>query len=241
MKKVLILGGTADAVRIAQSMSGNADVIYSLAGRTREPNLPDSTIRTGGFGGTGGLATYIAANNIDSVMDATHPYAATMAANAAAACQIAGIPRAKYLRPAWQPEEADNWIAANDYEEAARLLSDMGDRVFLSTGSQNLEAFTIQKDKFFLIRAVEPPESIPFDIYSLLLARGPFERSGETMLLSKYDIQVVVSKNSGGPLVAKLLAARDRKTPVIMIDRPEPPEGDLIESEEGVIDWLAGT
>ncbi len=241
MKKVLILGGTADAVRIAQSMSGNAHVLYSLAGRTREPNLPDCRIHTGGFGGADGLAAYIAENNIDALLDATHPYAATMATNAAAACQKAEIPGAKYLRPAWRAEEADNWIAAKDYEEAARLLSDMGDRVFLSTGSQNLEAFTIQKDKFFLIRAVEPPESIPFDIYSLLLARGPFERSGETMLLSKYDIQVVVSKNSGGPLVAKLLAARDRKTPVIMIDRPQPPEGDVIESEEGVIDWLART
>jgi len=241
MKKVLILGGTADAVRIAQSMSGNAHVLYSLAGRTREPNLPDCRIHTGGFGGADGLAAYIAENNIDALLDATHPYAATMATNAAAACQKAEIPGAKYLRPAWRAEEADNWIAAKDYEEAARLLSDMGDRVFLSTGSQNLEAFTIQKDKFFLIRAVEPPESIPFDIYSLLLARGPFERSGETMLLSKYDIQVVVSKNSGGPLVAKLLAARDRKTPVIMIDRPKPPEGDVIESEEGVIDWLART
>ena len=238
MKKILILGGTADAVRLAKELSNQAEIIYSLAGRTRNPNLPDCDARTGGFGGVDGLAVYLSENNIEAVVDATHPYAAQMAANAAAACETAGVNRAKYLRPPWQAEDGDTWVSAKDYKAATDLFNDLGDRVFLSTGSQNLDAFATLKDKFFLVRAVEQPEKpIPFDIFTLLLARGPFDRSGETMLLAKYDIQVVVSKNSGGPLAAKLLAARDRKTPVIMIDRPQPPDGDVFDSVEKIIDW----
>lgn len=239
MKRVLILGGTADALRIVSKIEG-MDITYSLAGRTQNPNLPNCTVRSGGFGGADGLAAYLTENNIDSVIDATHPYAATMAANAAIACATTGISRAKYLRPEWQPEEGDKWISAADYLDAADILKDLGDRVFLSTGAQNLSEFAPLADKFFLLRAVQQPEQpIPLEIFSIILSRGPFERSHESMLFAKYDIQVLVSKNSGGEFAAKLLAARDRKTPVIMIERPTPPAGDIFHQEEDVIEWLA--
>ena len=55
----------------------------SLAGRTAAPAPQGVPVRVGGFGGSKGLAKYLAAERINVLIDATHPYAATMSDSAA--------------------------------------------------------------------------------------------------------------------------------------------------------------
>ncbi len=125
MKKILVLGGTRDAVSLATELSAveGVRVIYSLAGVTREPIVPTCEVRTGGFGGVEGLQRYLEDARIDAVLDATHPYAARMAMHAAQACGMAQISRLKYLRPAWEPGEADKWTQVASAEEALPHLA----------------------------------------------------------------------------------------------------------------------
>ena len=51
MARVLILGGTGEARRLADRLAGHdgLEVITSLAGRTRAPALPAGTLRVGGL------------------------------------------------------------------------------------------------------------------------------------------------------------------------------------------------
>jgi precorrin-6A/cobalt-precorrin-6A reductase len=238
---VLILGGTSEARELAGRLAGRPGlrVISSLAGRVRDPALPAGEVRIGGFGGAGGLAAWLTEQRIGAVIDATHPFAEGISANAAVACEQAGVPLIRVVRPSWQQAEADDWHDAGSLEEAARLLPGLGRRVFLTTGRQGLAVFAAVRDTWFLIRCVDPPAGPMPPRREVVLARGPYDASAERVLLQQHRIDVLVTKNSGGELTAgKLAAARELGVPVVMIRRPELADAPGCSSAADAENWL---
>ncbi len=215
------------------------DIVSSLAGRVRAPVLPVGQVRVGGFGGVDGLREWLGENEIDAVVDATHPFAGGMTANAARAAADAGLRVLHVRRPGWRERRGDRWIRVPDGKAAAEAIAGLGDRVFLTIGRQGVAAFA-GAGQWFLIRAIDPPEDAVPARYELLLARGPFALAEEIALLREHRIEVVVTKDSGGALTeAKLTAARTLGIPVVMIDRPPLPEGALqVENVAAARDWL---
>jgi precorrin-6A/cobalt-precorrin-6A reductase len=239
--RVLILGGTHEAFLLAEQLAAQrgTDFISSLAGRTREPRLPKGYVRTGGFGGAGGLADYMRAERITHLVNATHPFAAQISANAVAAADAAGIPLLRLLRPAWTARPDDRWVAARDAAEAAELCRREGGRIFLTLGSGEIEAFTEIHNAHFLVRMVDAPEQLPLSDYRVIAARGPFSLRDELRLLADHHIGLIVAKNSGGEAsYPKLIAARELNIPVIMVRRPAPPPGDSVGTVEEALQWL---
>jgi len=225
--RLLILGGTAESIEIAAAAGrdGRYEPILSLAGATRSPRLPAVRCRSGGFGGLSGLTSYIAAEGIDLIIAATHPFAAQIREHAVAAARISGRPLLILERPAWSAEPRDRWIAVADMVSAAQALGPTPRRVFLTIGRKELSAFVAQPQHWYLIRTIEAPliEHVPPGA-ELLRARGPFTVEDERALLISRGIEVLVSKNSGGTAtVAKLRAARECHLPVIMVERPPLP------------------
>jgi precorrin-6A/cobalt-precorrin-6A reductase len=216
--RVLILGGTSEARRLAGMLPGLA-VISSLAGRTTAPLLPGGEVRVGGFGGVDGLADYLRAERIDVLVDATHPFAARISLNAVEASGRTGVPLLVLRRPGYASRDGDGWVRVRNLEEAAAILPDLGERVFLSTGRQGLAAFAGVEACWFLSRSVEPPAPPLPRRLEVVLDRGPFTLDGERRLLDEHRIDVLVSKDSGGP-APKLDAARERGIPVVLVDRP---------------------
>ena len=241
MKRLLILGGTGDAIEIVEKTKKllNIKTIYSLAGLTDQPRTPACEIRTGGFGGADGLVSYIQNAKIDFVIDATHPFANKISVNTAEACDKINIPRIKFCRLAWEKKEIP-WISVSSFPDAAEKLRSMGKRVFLSIGTHNLEAFSILAKKWFLIRTVDRPiVPIPLTKYNLVLGRGPFNEAEEQTLLTKFHIDVLVSKNSGGKPAAKLYAANKIGIPIIVIEQPSSPAGNVAHTIEKTLEWLS--
>ena len=199
-------------------------------------------MRVGGFGGTDGLTQYLLTEQIDAVVDATHPFAARMPHHATDACRTAAVPRVRLCRPPWQAAEGDRWHEVPDLDAAADfLVSSDRRRVFLTTGRQELEPFTRAADAWFLVRAIEPPASMPLPCATVVLARGPFREADERALMVEHRIDVLVAKNSGGTATAaKLAAARTLALPVVMITRPRGPGGPHVCTVEDVIAWLDG-
>jgi precorrin-6A/cobalt-precorrin-6A reductase len=239
--RVLILGGTGEASQLAVKASAipNIEVIFSLAGRTRQPAKINVPTRIGGFDGIEGLVSYLQDNAIDLLIDATHPYAAQISLNAIAATKLFGIPNLMLVRPAWQPTEGDRWMEVENLQAAANLLPGLAKRVFLTIGKQELATFAHLKDIWFLMRSIDPPASkILIPQGKLLLARGAFSVADERELLQKYQIQTIVSKNSGGEATyAKIIAARELSLPVVMVKRPVP-EGNRVTDVESALKWL---
>ncbi|WP_069162573.1 cobalt-precorrin-6A reductase [Nocardia altamirensis] len=229
--KTLILGGTREARELAHIASGEPgfDIVSSLAGRVRDPMLPDGAVRVGGFGGVDGLREWLAANRIAVVVDATHPFAGTISANAAAAVADLRLPLVHLRRPSWSAQPGDRWFRVPDLAAAAKTAAELGDRVFLTIGRQGVGAFAGSTRAWFLIRAIDPPDGPLPPQHELLLARGPFTVEDEARLLADRRIDVVVTKDSGGDQTdAKLTAARAAGLPVVMIDRPALPAGGVV-------------
>ena len=242
---MLILGGTAEAAALAGAalarFPGGVAVISSLAGRTEHPAPVPGAVRIGGFGGAEGLAAFLAAERIDGVIDATHPFAARISAHAVEACSAAGVPRLVLHRPPWRRHPLDRWIEVEDLAGAAAALTNLGRRVWLTIGAGEIGSFAGIADRHFLVRLVDPPEApLPLASFELLIGRGPFNLAEERRILQKYAIDVIVAKASGGTATeAKLVAARERDLPVVMVRRPSPPPGPRVDSVEAAIDWLA--
>ncbi|WBQ07268.1 cobalt-precorrin-6A reductase [Kribbella sp. CA-293567] len=240
--KILLLGGTGEARRLAAELLPDHDVISSLAGRTRDARLPVGALHHGGFGGVEGLSSWLVDHGIQTVIDATHPFAAMMTAHAAAACSALDLPLLVLRRPGWQQQPGDTWHWTSDSAAAAALLPALlaGGRVFLTIGRQGLAAFA-HTGLWTLARCVDPPDPVP-TWCELILDRGPYEPAAELELLRTRRIDVLVTKNSGGDMTsAKLAAARELSIPVVLIERPPLPAGVAVARTTGEVRaWLTG-
>lgn len=240
--RVLILGGTGESAALAARLMDDDqfEVVSSLAGRTQQPAVLLGAVRTGGFGGTAGLVAYLQTEEIHVLVDATHPFATQMSWQAAAAATAVGIPFLMLVRPAWQQVEGDRWIEVATIEAAVQAIPATATRVFLTIGRQQLAPFAALSQTWFLMRSIDPPASdLDLPPGEVLLDRGPFTLEQERELLHTQQIQAIVSKNSGGPATyAKIIAARELGIPVVMVQRPAMPEGEMVVDVEGAIDWL---
>jgi precorrin-6A/cobalt-precorrin-6A reductase len=241
---VLILGGTTEASALARRVAGDPRLapILSLAGRTANPRPQPIAMRTGGFGGIGGLTRFLRDEAIEAVIDATHPYADQMSAHAVAACRETRVPLASLTRPEWQAEAGDRWQVVPDFDAAAHALGATPRRVFLSLGRQELHVFAAAPQHHYIARLIERPEreDLPPDL-RLVQARGPFDREAELRLLTDERIDVMVSKNAGGDATyAKIEAARALALPVVMVARPHKPAGHLLTDVGQAVAWLHG-
>ncbi|MBK1693953.1 cobalt-precorrin-6A reductase [Chromatium weissei] len=242
-KQLLILGGTTEAYALAEALAlrTNLRVITSLAGRTAQPRIPAGEWRSGGFGGVAGLTSYLREQRIDAVIDATHPFAATMTWNAVESCRAAAVPLLRLERSAWIAAPEDRWELVTDWAAArAALIASEAQRVLLAVGRQELAPFTELHDIWLLIRVVTAPDSkLHFPSAQMLLARGPFDLANERELFTAHAIDTIVCKNSGGDATAaKLQVARERHLRVIMRQRPSRPVQQLATTVEESIDWL---
>ena len=212
---------------MARALSDRPEIAatLSLAGRTAAPLETTIPVRSGGFGGAAGLAAYLQDHDIAVLVDATHPFAARMAHHAAMASAQAGVPLVRLTRDAWVASAGDRWREVGDMDAAAVALGEAPRRVFLTVGRQQLGAFAAAPQHFYLARTIEAPApELRLPHAAFIQARGPFAAEAEERLMRDHAIDVVVSKNSGGPASAgKLAAARRLGLPVILVRRPPQP------------------
>jgi precorrin-6A/cobalt-precorrin-6A reductase len=245
MKRLLILGGTGEATALHDALAQDfgdegLEVVSSLAGRTAAPRMPSGKVRRGGFGGAGGLARWLREHEIDMVVDATHPYAVQISANAHAACTMAGVERVLLWRQPWTPQPGDNWINVPDAATAAEILPSVGRRAFLALGVGELSLFRDVPGVWLMSRVAERPDPQSPAPGLVIVARGPFDAEAELRLLREQAIDVLVSRNSGGDAtVGKIAAARELGIPVVMIDRPPREAGQRFSEVKEVLQWVS--
>ncbi|HWA43108.1 MAG TPA: cobalt-precorrin-6A reductase [Hypericibacter adhaerens] len=244
--KVLILGGTGDAARLAAilDLDPRFAVTTSLAGRTEAPKKLPGKVRIGGFGGIEGLIETLHRDKTDILVDATHPFAAQIRRHAMAAATEANVPLLRLERPAWVRQRGDRWHEVDNLAEAAKQAPKLGRRAFLTVGRKELAAFADIAGVHFLVRLVDPPPApLPLADFEVLLERGPFDETEELQLLRARRVDLVIAKNSGGEATyGKIAAARALKIPVLLQRRPPLPPGyapaATVETPEAAMAWL---
>ncbi|WP_232628632.1 cobalt-precorrin-6A reductase [Methylobacterium sp. Leaf118] len=239
--KILVLGGTSEASALAALLAGRPafDVTLSLAGRTRAPRLGPLRTRIGGFGGPEGLAAWLAASAIDRVIDATHPFAVRISANAARACAQAGATLLALRRPPWTPQAGDRWRTVESVAACVPALGAAPRRVFLTVGRQEVGAFATAPQHAYLVRSIEPLDSLPLPDLAWIGARGPFSVEDEVALMREFRTDLLVTKNAGGAATyAKIEAARRLGLPVLIVERPPVPEVPVVADARDALAWL---
>jgi precorrin-6A/cobalt-precorrin-6A reductase len=242
MPRVLILGGTAEARQLAERLARRSElrVTLSLAGRTASPAPQPVPVRSGGFGGAAGLADYLVMERIDALIDATHPYAAIISANAAAAAHKTKVPFVALRRPPWIATDGDRWIEVRGVREAVQALGPTPRRVFVALGRNELAPFQDATAHHYLIRSVDPvdpPLRLPHVSY--VTGRGPFGEADDRALMEAHRIDTIIAKNSGGAATyGKIAAARALGIDVIILRRPSTLDGPAVPTVDDAIVWL---
>lgn len=240
--RLLILGGTSEATALTRELDGAPGVvpILSLAGATKNPAPSPIQRRIGGFGGAEGLAAFLRSEGIEAIVDATHPFAARMSMNAAAAAQATGTPLVVLTRPPWERRDGDRWLEVAAMDEAVDALGPRRRTVFLTQGRLQLAAFARAPQHHYVVRAIDRPAEIAaLPDCKLILARGPFALPDEIALIGNERIDVLVTKNSGGAATyPKIEAARALGIEVVIVERPKPPQAETLHDLDAVLAWI---
>ncbi len=240
--RVLLLAGTTEAASLARRLADEKIVAatLSLAGRTANPIASPLPVRVGGFGGVAGLSGYLTAENIDLVIDATHPFAAQMSGNAIAAAAAVGIPLLAIERPPWTRAEGDDWTEYDSIEAAIAGLPATPQDVFSGLGRQAITALSKAPQHRYVIRVVdasEPPANLPHA--TIIAARGPFRTKDDIDLFSRCGISHVLAKNAGGDAAySKIEAARKLGIKVHMVRRPAIAPRSTVTSVDDALAWI---
>lgn len=237
--KILLLAGTNEARALAKLLAEHGqDVLASLAGVTRAPATYPVPTRVGGFGGEAAQRDFVITKGFDAVVDATHPFAAQISARSKKICNTLSVPYLRILRSEWRAETEDDWHLIGR-PEAATAHIPHGARVLLATGAVSVSDWAeLANGRTLFCRRVDATDD-PFPYEGgWIVARPPFSLEEELDTLRTYQITHLVSKNAGGPTSAKLLAARQLGLPVVMLNRPELPDCDRVETPQEALEWL---
>ncbi len=215
--------------------------MLSLAGATANPAQAPIPQRIGGFGGIEGLITFLVRERIGAVVDATHPFASRMSANAVAACRATDTPLVVFTRPPWTRALGDRWNEVATMDEAVGALGAAPKAVFLTQGRLQLAAFARAPQHRYIVRAIDRPAEIDaLPNCKLILKRGPFSLADEVTLMRNEGVEALVTKNSGGRATyPKIEAARALGIEVVIMRQPPPPEAETLHDLDAVMAWIA--
>ncbi|WP_342658160.1 cobalt-precorrin-6A reductase [Sphingomonas sp. NY01] len=240
-RHILVLGGTTEASALAEALAARGDeAVLSYAGRVARPRAQPIATRVGGFGGVDGLVRYLRDEGVTHLVDATHPFAGQMSANAVAAAERAGVPLVALTRPGWRAKAGDRWQRVPDIAAAVAALAGPPRRIMLALGRIHVGAFAVRPQHFYLLRFVEAGgEAPPLPHHHLVIDRGPFDAEGDRQLMAAHGIDLVLAKDAGGTgASAKLDAARALALPVMLIDRPAVPARREMHDVAAVLRWI---
>jgi precorrin-3B C17-methyltransferase len=181
------------------------------------------------------------------IVDATHPYATEMSRQLMALSSELGIPYVRFERPSLC--ESDEAHVCENFDEAAKLAINIGTRIFLSTGSKDVQSFlTVEgaSERTWFVRITPDNSSIERVVDAgiprerICAMQGPFSRQFNETLWREWQIDCLVTKDSGtaGGYESKMEAAKALNIPVIVIRRPKIDYPHVVTEADSLLAWL---
>ena len=229
---ILVLGGTSDSLEICDRINKYKNLPYILSvttsyGEDLARKYAKNVI-------TGKLAkedmiNFIEQNNINKIIDATHPYAIEVSKNAIQCATELNIDYIRYERKSLIDSiNYENKYIVNSIEDACKIAREKGRNIFIGTGSKNLpQIVDFIPDRNLIVRVLPTSdvilscENLGRNADNIIAMKGPFNQSINEEFYKHYDIDIVITKESGtaGGFLEKVNACEALKIPVVIIAR----------------------
>lgn len=197
----------------------------------------------------GSLEKLISQKKVSLVIDATHPFPGQLSAAAGRVCQNNGIPHIRFEREETKLPDDALIYPVDSWSEAANMAAELGNTIFLTTGSNNLDLFLKEpaiRGKRVVVRVVPEHKILkkcqdlglsPKDIVGL---QGPFSVKFNRAIFQAYKTDVIVTRDSGRESGTdnKITAALALKLPVVLIRRAPSGENCIVRSLEQALEMV---
>lgn len=242
---ILVMSGTEEGREIVERLNDKGeDVVTTVAteyGREIYKKIGLGHLCVQGRLDTDELSELIRNKNIDTLIDATHPYATQASLNAIKASEESSIKYIRFQRSASVTGDGDIGKTDTDKLGYVHLVEDMDEavswcsksdrkRILLTTGFSAAEKFVKLKDeKEIFVRILPMPAHIEQCVdmgikpSNILALQGPFTIELNTAIYNQYKIDVVVTKDSGktGGVPEKIQSASEAEIDIVIIKRDE--------------------
>jgi precorrin-6A/cobalt-precorrin-6A reductase len=230
---ILVMSGTADGRELVAELNKRGKKLLATVatsyGSALYEDMGLSDLCVEGRMDKEALTKFIEDNNIDTLIDATHPYAKEASKNAVEACKAKGIKYIRFERDSTHLPQSPLLRVVKDLEEAVELSSKLGNRILVTTGYNSVASFIRLKHKNDLVVRILPvPEHVqgciklgipPWNIQAL---QGPFSKEFNRASIREFNIDVVVTKDGGkeAKTLEKIEACLEEGIPIVVIQRP---------------------
>lgn len=227
---IWIIGGTKDSRVIAKELSkNNKKLIVSTATPYGKKLLEDMNIevldKRMNFLD---MKELIKDKQIKLLIDASHPYADKVSKEAIKACHSTA---SKYVRFEREMLKYDGALKFDSIGEICKYLnSNSNNKNIMSTlGSKNLSDLLEIKDKNKLYIRILPTtssiknaEELGYQPKNIIALQGPFSREFNRSLIRNYEIEFLLTKESGatGGELEKVEACIDEDVKLLALKRP---------------------
>lgn len=245
---ILLLGGTADGRTAAEKIAAKGHkIIYSSISSYNAPFPSLRLIWHRGAMDQKGLVEFIGENDIDLLIDATHPYAKQASENAMAAAAECGIRYVRLERPGISSfGDAQDVIRCDSYETAVEYLNNHPGNILSTTGSRELERYEpVDKSRLYIrvlptSSIIAKCEELGYKPSHIIAMQGPFTRAMNCAMIDALNIRYITTKDSGdiGGVREKIEAAKDCGAIVLCIDRPSVDYPEICSTPDSLIQYL---
>ena len=250
-KKIIIFSGTTEGRMLAQTLAENGiDSIVSVATEYGEIVMPpmEGVMLHKGRMDIEEMRDFILEHQAAAVVDATHPFATAVSENIKECLKDYNIPYIRLQRDTsdtvvMNREDLDveskhngrrkqpAVLMCKDAEECASLLSTTKGNILLTTGSKDLAVYSgmeALKDRLFVrvlpgLLSISLCEENGIRGKQIIAMQGPFSMEMNRALIRQFDIQYLVTKESGraGGFLEKIKAAEAEGITACVIGNPE--------------------
>lgn len=228
---ILLLGGTTESLEVADILNeNNISFVISVISAygaalaaQHSKNVAQVTFTTENF------ASFCHEQQVDLILDATHPFARVISQLAIDEAQKLRIPYLRFERPNSYHQAADLKIVTS-LAKACDYLREISGTVYLSTGSktapQYAEQLGVQKLHVRVLPTIRVMENLTkagFIASQIDAIQGPFSTALNVELFKRAQAKAVVTKESGrqGGIQEKIAACAQLGIPCVIIRRPQ--------------------
>jgi len=171
---------------------------------------------------------YLGKEGLLGVVDASHPFSPEPSKTVEKICSQRGLVYLRYQEKVGDLPEDPLIYKYHSWEEGAKKAEELGNTIFLTTGSNNLDIFLeLCQGKRLVLRVlpdykvIKKCQDLGFNPKDIVAMQGPFSKELNRSMFKFYKASVVVTRESGkrGGADTKVAAALSLGIPVVVIEK----------------------